>query len=308
MKKRMRKTGTLLLCFVLCILLLSGCSKDQKAEPPKEPTETTETVKSDSGVVKKSEAKKWSKEYDLKNVVFTDNENYSYTLSEIGIDPAGNARLDISYENKTDQEITFYFGEFYLNRYFFNFVLGDETVAPGETKKSKIEVSAEDLANCNITDLEEIKLRFDIKGAALGNERIQEPHTLYPTGLTADTYQPEPHQNAEGSFEILNNDTITFSIQEINKSELHNETRLWIYTECKVAEQTFLTVENFKVNGTDVYYRNNQYYMAGNSRRLDFVIINDTGVSSMDDIHKIEFDIHTERSGSPYHDHIVYEK
>lgn len=305
MKQLKRTSSTCLLCIFLCIFFLVACSKGNQAKVPEKTTETTET---DSDVVKKSEVKKWSKEYDLKDVVFTENDAYSYTLSEIGIDPDGNARLDIRYENKTDQEIMFTFRNVYLNRYDCIYVFGDETVAPGETKKSSIQIPAEDLADYKITELEEIKIRFYIESTALGNERIEEVHTMYPTGLSAETYQPAPHPYAEGSFDMLNNDTMTFSIQEVEKNELNGNILLWIYTECKVPENTVLSIENFKVNGKDIYYKNGLGYMEGNTRALNWIVIDDTGVNSISDIQKIEFDIHTKSNGQPYHDHLVYEK
>lgn len=190
--------------------------------------------------------------YSEEEQILVDTDRVSVRITGYKADAFG-FTVSIHCENKSDDSINVdRSAEFNpcLNRYNIK-AYGAGGVYLGAKKSDDFDVSfrAEDIARCGISAIDELILPLEIDGMSEDETLI----TVYPTGKKAEEYKVPDRKKVEGEKVLMDNDNITFIIQEVENTS--SGCSVDCYYENKTDKRWTFQCESLQINGT--YIHNN---------------------------------------------------
>ena len=300
---KMSKYFLFFLTFVLIIMNLSGCSKQEQAA-----NVTWENItesKAEDSQTGSTESKPEKQEFieEEKPIVFfplqpSIEETVLYDKDQIRIIAKDityskrSADISLVFENMTSKNLSFYSNTLAyncnsINGHMFSFGYVNEDVAAGQTVETKVSISGSELVLYGITDIADIELAFRIKDD--DNEILTGPCSI-KTSL-ADTYDYSTVSLANGISDQRVQNEYGYSIISISDTKIYDSLGLSISSELVLEskdgeklialevsnsgnELKYLSLGNISINGLTIEQSTwtTLAISPGKTGTLDFVV------------------------------------
>lgn len=245
----MKRILTLLLG-ALMLLSFAACGSSEEPAPtdatasatiPAEVTTPTEAASTEPSVSQSLP--------DNDIILLADNEDVRVCITNIENNDHTGMELRIQCENMTDRALLFSWDMVSVCGYMYDPFWAEE-VAAGKTVNSTVYLDTYELEQMGVSSVDEISFKLRIVDAENWMEAplLEEPCTIYPTGLSADTLvlpvrTPTAHQQV-----VADNDQVRFVIERTNEADATAYT-IYVYMENKTDRNLMYAWDMVSVNG-----------------------------------------------------------
>ena len=182
-------------------------------------------------------------------ILLVDNEDVRVYITKIEHNDHTGMQLQIQCENMTDRTLLFSWDAVSVCGYMYDPFWAEE-VAAGKTSSSTVYLDTYALEQMDIISVDEISFTLRIVDSENWMEEplLEEPFTIYPTGLNADTLVLPSRTPTEGQVEIVDNEDIRFVIEWADGEDPSAYT-LHVYLENKTDRNLMYAWDLVSVNG-----------------------------------------------------------
>lgn len=235
------------LCICLCLSLGACGAAPEATEPPLAPTAPMAQESTNAPTQAPTEAP--GADYGLSDLTVVSNDSCSFTVTGMEYNEHLGLQVHVLCENKSDRPLMFS----WLNTSVCGFMydpLWAEEVAAGKKVNSVIGIDTYALEQMGVESVDEITFTLYVQDS---EEFMNEPvvngqYTIYPTGKTADTALFPEYRHTEGETIIVENEDITFIIQNVD-DELADYYTLNCYINNHTDKNLLVSWEDVSVNG-----------------------------------------------------------
>lgn len=187
--------------------------------------------------------------YTLSGLVLADNENCRFTVTDAQFNVHLGLQLSVLCENLSDRPLMFSWNNVSVCGYMYD-PLWAEEVAAGKKVNSTIGIDTYALEQMEVSSVDEISFTLTVQDSEefMNEPVVQENHTIYPTGKTAESAHFPEYRHKNGETVIVDNEDITFIIESVD-DELADFYTLRCYMNNKTEKNLMLSWENVSVNG-----------------------------------------------------------
>lgn len=202
-----------LILSITMLLSLTACSAEPEAPETEAPTAVTDAP-TEEATEPPTEVPNVITPLGMEESVLVDDENCTFSVHFASESEYVGMTLDAVCTNKTDRTLMFTWNTVSVCGYLYD-PLWAEEVAPGESVNSTVYIDTFQLEQYGITSVDEIEFTLYIFDSAdfMAEPFVNEVFTIYPTGLSADTYVRPERVSAEGEQVIADNGDLTFIIE-----------------------------------------------------------------------------------------------
>ncbi len=243
----MKRLTAIVLCFCL-VLTLAACG----AQP--EPTEAPTAAPTQPAVPDATEAPTAAPteapaEYTLSGLTLIDNESCSFTVTGTEFNEHLGLQLQVLCENKSDRPLMFSWNNVSICGFMYDPMWAEE-VAAGKKVNTTIGIDTYALEQIGVESVDEVTFTLYVQDSEefMNEPVVNEAFTVYPTGKTADQVIRPEYQHAEGETVIVENDTLTFIIENVD-DELADYYTLNCYIANHTDKNLMISWDNVSVNG-----------------------------------------------------------
>ena len=241
----MEKMFALLLCAMM-LLSMTACSSE-------EPAPTDATVSATIPATEMTEAPTDAPTTPAtapaapSNIQLVDNESIAVHITGIENNAHTGMQLRIQCENKTDRALMFSWDMVSVCGYMYDPFWAEE-VAAGKTVNSTIYLDTYALEQMGITSVDEITFTLNVIDSENWMEPLlKESFTIYPTGLSASTWQV-PQRETPGAQVVAEDENVRFVI-EGSDGEDSSKYTVYVYLENKTDRNLMYSWDMVSVNG-----------------------------------------------------------
>ncbi len=232
-----------ILLAALMIFALTACGS-APAEPEKAEGSTAEETPETAAPEKQDT----NAAYSLEETVLVDNEQCAVTINSVS-ESGSDVVVSLTCENKSDTVLMFACENAAVNGCMIDPFWASE-VAAGKKSAEKLTFSKAEMKEYGLSMMDELAFDLAVYDSEnyTGERIVDDRYTVYPTGLSADDVKYPEHQNSGDNQVIIDNDSCTFIITDVDPNNI------WGYTvKAYVLNKTDSTVtcswEDVSVNG-----------------------------------------------------------
>ena len=184
----------------------------------------------------------------LKDAVLFDSDAASFIITEVEESDHLGMQLHVQCINKSDRPLMFSWDMVSVCGYMYDPFWAVE-VAAGKTANATVDLDTYALEKMGIASVDEITFTLRISDSENWMEApvAEEVCTIYPTGLTADTFALPRHPDAAEQVVICDDDNIRFVIEQLSGDDV--SVRLQVYVENKTDRNLMYAWDLVSVNG-----------------------------------------------------------
>lgn len=233
----MKRIFTLLLCAAV-LLSFSACSKAKEPAPTptKLPTAapTTEPPATESAFVP---------------IVPVDNDKAAFLITGVEDTPHAGMQLQVQCVNKTDHAMMFSWDLVSVCGYMYDPMWSVE-VAGNKAANSAVDLDTFALEKMGIESVDEVTFTLRIYDSEdwMAEPYVEEPFTVYPTGLDADTAVSPERPEIAGQQVVAEDENLRFVIEGIDHAAPSYESVL-VYMENNTDRNLMFSWDLVSVNG-----------------------------------------------------------
>ncbi len=245
----MKKILSLLLCISL-VLSLAACGKpDGATQATGGETEAPTAAPTAAPTEEPTLAPTEPMELETEELVLADDENLTFIVKGFSDNAHLGLEMQVYCENKTDKSVMFSLNGVSVCGIMYDPFWALE-VAPGKKANDTIYFDTYRLAEMGIESPDEISFRLYATDFDdwMADPFINEPFTVYPTGLNAETAVYPEYQHKNGETVLLDNEDLLFIVEKVSDTDSD------LYTlECYIVNRTdkdlILSWDSVSVNG-----------------------------------------------------------
>ena len=242
----MKRIFTLLMC-AMVLLGMTACSSSE------EPTPTDATVSATIPAKEMTEAPTDAPTVPPTapaaptDIQLVDNVDMAVRITGIENNEHAGMQLHIQCENKTDRTLMFSWDMVSVCGYMYDPFWAEE-VAAGKTANSTIDLDTYELEQMGITSVDEITFTLNVIDSENWMDTLlKESFTIYPTGLSASTWQV-PRREVPGALTVAENENFRFVI-EGSDGENASQYTIFVYLENNTDRNLMYSWDMVSVNG-----------------------------------------------------------
>ncbi|MBQ7800893.1 MAG: hypothetical protein IJ375_01055 [Oscillospiraceae bacterium] len=188
---------------------------------------------------------------DMEESVLVDDDNCAFKVSLASENAHLGMTLDAVCTNKTDKTLYFTWNTVSVCGYMYD-PLWAEEVAPGKKVDSVIYIDTYELEQYGVTSADQIQFDLYIFDSEdfMAEPFVDETFTIYPTGLTAETYTAPERESVAGEQVIVDNEELTFIVESV--SDNSDAYTLRCYLRNKTERDLMFSWEDAAVNGSTI--------------------------------------------------------
>lgn len=245
----MKRILSLLLCAAL-LLSFSACGSSE------EPASTDATAAAtrpdvtlaptDAPTEAPTEAPVQAAAPDIIQLV--NNDNMSVHIMNIENNEHLGMQLQIQCENKTDRVLLFSWDMVSVCGYMYDPFWAEE-VAAGKTVNSTVYLDTYQLEKMGVTSVDEVSFKLRVVDSEnwMDAPLLEEPFTIYPTGLNAETLVLPVRTPTEHQVVVADNEHVRFVIERTNEADATAYT-IYVYMENKTDRNLMYSWDMVSVN------------------------------------------------------------
>lgn len=241
-----------LMMSIIMLLTLAACgAKPEATEAPDAATAAPTEVATEPTTEMPTEPEVVITELDMGESVLVDDENCTFSVQLASKNEHLGMTLDALCVNKTDKTLYFTWNTVSVCGYMYD-PLWAEEVAPGASLNSTIYIDTYQLEQYGITSVDEITFTLYIFDGEdfMAEPFVNEPFTIYPTGLNAESVEYPERASVGGEQVIVNNDDLCFIIESVEDDSIFYT--LHCYAENKTDTSLMFSWDGVTVNGTAI--------------------------------------------------------
>ena len=230
---------------VCALSLLTGCSSPKQSaaetESPTDSEKQTETEETKEPEVKKS--------YVLKDAVIVDNDNCTFTITDVTASGGGDVTFKVLCENKSDMNLMFAIENGAVNGYMMD-PFWATTVAAGKKDNNSFTFHHSSLDDSNLESVDKFKFKLRIYDNDNWEAEpvVNEEYTVYPTGLSEDEIVVPERWKGNDEKIIVDENGVQFVILGTYKDDIWGYS-LAVYLENNTDQDLMYSWDNVSVNG-----------------------------------------------------------
>ena len=184
----------------------------------------------------------------LKDAVLFDSDAASFIITKVEESDHLGMQLHVQCINKSDRPLMFSWDMVSVCGYMYDPFWAVE-VAAGKTANATVDLDTYALEKMGIASVDGITFTLRISDSENWMEApvAEEVCTIYPTGLTADTFVLPRHPDAAEQVVICDDDNIRFVIEQLSGDDV--SVRLQVYVENKTDRNLMYAWDLVSVNG-----------------------------------------------------------
>lgn len=287
----MKRIFTLLLC-ILLLLSLAACGGSEDERAPAADTVPIATTPATEGTLPTQAPTEAPTEPRVipENLVLVDNDDVSFTVLKVENNAHMGMQLQVECVNKTDRTLMFSWDMVSVCGYMYDPFWAEE-VAAGKTAISTVDLDTYALGKMGIDSVDEVTFTLRIYDSEnwMDEPLVAEVFTVYPTGLSAETFTVPPQVFSENHVVIAENENVRFIIEGVS-DEGEAGYRIHVYLENKTDRNLLYSWDLVSVNGkmVDPYW--GASVGAGKRACTDITFLrSDLDQSGITDVSSIEF-------------------
>lgn len=241
----MKRLILLVLCLTMAASLAAcGGSTAGPTEAAPDPTAAPETTAAPTDAVQPTQP-----EYTMEHTPLTDNESCRFTITGMDFNDHLGLQIYVLCENLSDRPLTFTWNGTSVCGFMYD-PLWAEDVAAGKSINSTIGIDTYALEQIGIDSVDEITFTLQVSDSEefMNEPLVNQTHTIYPTGKTAETVVFPAYAHKEGEAVIVNENGITFIIEGVD-DELADFYTLNCYIANNTDKDLLFAWEDSSVNG-----------------------------------------------------------
>lgn len=241
----MKKWIALLLTTAM-LLTLAACGEDSAAADPTAEAAQDAAVSGTEAPAEPSDGN--ITDPDMPQTVVYDDENCSFTVSLASENAHLGVTIDAQCVNKTDKDLMFTWNTVSICDYMFD-PLWSQQVGPGESADSVIYIDTYQLEQYGIASVDKIEFTLYVfdRDDFMAAPFVNEVHTIYPTGLSAETLLLPERAAVDGEQVIADNDNVRFIIESFDDTS--SAYTLRCYVQNRTSAALMYSWDNVTVNG-----------------------------------------------------------
>ena len=204
-----------LILSIIMLMSLAACGAEPETDETQATTATTEAPTGEAATeAPTEETVEIVTAMDMDESVLVDDENCTFTVQLASTNEHLGMTLDALCVNKTDKTLLFTWNTVSVCGFMYD-PLWSQEVAPGGTVNSVIYIDTYQLEQYGITSVDEITFTLCIfdSGDFMAEPYVNDVHTIYPTGLSAETYV-RPERAAVGGEQVtVDNGDVSFILE-----------------------------------------------------------------------------------------------
>ena len=242
----MKKHIAILLCLSV-LLSLAACGGSEVIDPTEVTVSATEAVLSTQAPTEEPTAPTEPRGTMEKAVLF-DNDAASFAVVKAEDSSHLGMQLHVQCVNKSDRALMFSWAMVSVCGYMYDPLWAVE-VAAGKTANSTIDLDTYALETMGIATIDEITFTLRISDSENWMEKpiAEEVHTIYPTGLTAETLVLPQHPARDTQVVIADDENVRFVIEDT--LDASSSYTLQVYMENKTDRNLMYSWDLVSVNG-----------------------------------------------------------
>lgn len=265
------------------LLTLAACDAEPAEEETAAPAAET--------LAETTAATEEATDLNMEETVILDNEDVTFTVGLASENAHLGMTIDAVCVNKTDKNLMFTWNSVSVCGFMFD-PLWAQQVAPGESVDSVIYIDTYQLEQYGVTSVDEIEFTLYIFDSDdfMAEPIVSETHTIYPTGLSAETVVLPQRQSVDGEQVFLNNAEFSFIVESFEDTGSAYTLRCYLANHADTT--AMFSWENVTVNGCAIdplwvteVYAGKQAYSEINFQRSD---LEAAGIESVE---QIDFDL-----------------
>lgn len=237
-----------LIMSIILLLTLAACGqKPEATEAPGAATAAPTEPATEAATEAPTEPEAVITDLEMDNTVLVDDENCTFSVQLASKNEHLGLTLDAQCVNKTDKNLYFTWNTVSVCGYMYD-PLWAEQVPPNATLNSTIYIDTYQLEQYGITSVDEITFTLHIFDGDdfMAEPFVNEPFTIYPTGLNVETVQ-YPQRTAVGGEQVIaDNDDLRFIIETVEEDNLSYTLRC--YAENKTGTSLMFSWDGVTVN------------------------------------------------------------
>lgn len=233
----MKRLMILALCLVFSASLL-GCGKTPEAtQPPLTPTNPPTAAPTVAPTEPYTET------------ALVRNDQCSFTVTDLEVNEHLGLQIHVLCENTSDRPLMFSWNNTSVCGFMYEPMWAEE-VAAGKKVNSTIGIDTYSLEQIGINTVEEVTFTLMVQDSEefMNPPVVEQTHTIYPTGKTADTVNLPQYRHQEEETVIVDNEDLTFIIRSVD-DELADLYTLNCYLANKTDDNLIVSWEDVSVNG-----------------------------------------------------------
>jgi len=184
----------------------------------------------------------------MHETVIVDNDAAAFTVTKAENSDHLGMQLHVQCVNKSSRALMFSWDMVSVCGYMYDPLWATE-VAAGKTANSIIDLDTYALEKMGVASVDEITFTLRISDSENWMEEpiVQQSYTIYPTGLSADTFVLPPHPESSAQTVIAEDENIRFVIEGFKES--NTGVALQVYLENKTGRNLMYSWDLVSVNG-----------------------------------------------------------
>lgn len=230
----------------ICLMLsLCACGAAPEAtEPPAAPTAApTAPRETATPTAAPTEAP------SLSELTLVDNDHCRFTVTGTEYNDHLGLQIQVLCENESDRPLMFTWNDTSVCGFMYDPMWAEE-VAAGKQVRSTVGIDTYALERIGVDSVEEITFTLYVQDSEefMNEPVVNEGFSIYPTGKMPDQVVYPEYQHTEGESVIVDNDTLTFIIENVD-DELADYYTLNCYIANKTGKNMLISWDNVSVNG-----------------------------------------------------------
>ena len=246
----MKRMIALLLC-AATLLMFAACGSSETPAPTDAPAPVTEApaeTAAPTAAPTETVPAPTAPQALLENAVLFDSDDATFTVTKAENSDHLGMQLHVQCVNKGSRALLFSWDMVSVCGYMYDPFWAVE-VAAGKTSNSTIDLDTYALEMMGVESVDEITFTLRISDSANWTEApiAEEVHTIYPTGLTADTLVLPGHPARDTQVVIAEDENIRFAIEQVYDEA--SAYTLQVYMENKTDRNLMYSWDLVSVNG-----------------------------------------------------------
>ena len=239
----MKRLLILILCAVL-VLSMTSCGRSTKPAP----APTTSATASPTAPTAEPTQPLIPTEPEPETALVR-NEHCAFTVTGTELNEHLGLQIHVLCENTSGRPLMFSWSSVSVCGFMYEPMWAEE-VAPGKKVHSTVSIDTYALEQIGINEAEEVTFKLLIQDSEefMNPPVVDQIHTIYPTGKTAETAKMPQYRHVEGEQVIVDNEDLTFIIRSVD-NDLEDLYPLNCYVHNKTDKSLIISWEDVSVNG-----------------------------------------------------------